>query len=238
MFLLAGAIAAGLTILTHTAPFAFLLESTRRGDSMWHVPADPASPAVYLTYDDGPNPSATPLLLDVLQREGTHATFFLIDDHVTADTAPIVRRIFEDGHAVGLHSNERWLMLRRPEEIAAALVSAAGRIEGLGGARPCALFRPHGGWRSAAMYAALDSMGYRLTGWSFGLWDWNWGRARDPVALAGRLAAGANAGDIIVIHDGHHLNPRADRQYAVDATARLIPALRARGLAPQRLPCP
>jgi hypothetical protein len=40
-----------------------------------------------------------------------------------------------------------------------------------------------------------------------------------------------------VIHDGHHLDPRPDRQYAVDATARLVPALRARGLRVTRLPC-
>jgi peptidoglycan/xylan/chitin deacetylase (PgdA/CDA1 family) len=45
-----------------------------------------------------------------------------------------------------------------------------------------------------------------------------------------RLSKRAAAGDIIVIHDGHHRNPAADRQYAVDVTDRLVPDLRARGL--------
>ena len=56
---------------------------------------------VYLTFDDGPNPDATPQLLDVLARHGVRATFFVIDKHLTRETAPIVRRTFE-GHAVAL----------------------------------------------------------------------------------------------------------------------------------------
>jgi len=234
---LMAAIGAGVLALAHTGPFAFLLEALQRDESVWHMPVDAAAPAVYLTYDDGPNPTATPLLLDVLAREGARATFFLIDDHVTEETAPIVRRMFEEGHAVALHSNERWLMLRGPGQVADALRQAADRIEQLAGSRPCAYFRPHAGWRSAAMYAALDRLGYRLAGWSWGLWDWNWGHGREGLALADRLARRANAGDIIVMHDGHHVDPRADRRYAVDATARLVPALRARQLRLERFPC-
>jgi peptidoglycan/xylan/chitin deacetylase (PgdA/CDA1 family) len=81
-------------------------------------------------------------------------------------------------------------------------------------------------------------MDYRLAGWSFALWDWNWWRTRDADALADRLARRAHSGDIVVIHDGHHRDPRADRQYAIDATARFIPALRARGVDFLPLPCP
>lgn len=237
MILVFAAIGAGLVAFAHNAPFAFLLEALQRDESVWHVPVDPAAPAVYLTYDDGPNPTATPLVLDVLAREQALATFFLIDDHLTEETAPIVRRMVDEGHAVALHSNERWLMLRTPQAIAGALRRAADRIEQLAGARPCPYFRPHAGWRSGALYRALDDTGYRLAGWSWGLWDWNWWQAREAAALAARLARRANAGDIIVMHDGHHRDPRADRRYAVDATARLIPALRARQLRLDRLPC-
>ena len=237
MVLVFAAIGAGLVALAHTAPFAFLIEALQRDESAWHVPVDAAAPTVYLTYDDGPNPTATPELLDVLAREQAVATFFLIDDHLTDDTAPLVRRMFADGHAVALHSNERWLMLRTPDAIADALRSAADRIEQLAGARPCPYFRPHAGWRSGALYQALDRLGYRLAGWSWGLWDWNWWQPREAAGLAERLARRANAGDIIVIHDGHHRDPRADRRYAVDATAQLIPALRARQLRVDRLPC-
>jgi peptidoglycan/xylan/chitin deacetylase (PgdA/CDA1 family) len=237
MLFLAAAISAGVLFLVHTAPFPFALDALRRGDSIWHVPGDSRAPAVYLTYDDGPNPAATPMLLDVLQAEGASATFFLIDAHLTPETAPIVRRMFDEGHAVALHSNERWLMLGSAERIADRLREAAGRIEQLAGSRPCSLFRPHAGWRSVSMYGALDMMGYRLAGWSWGLWDWNRWRAREGASLADRLARRANDGDIVVIHDGHHVDPRPDRRYAIEATARLVPALRARGLDVRRLPC-
>ena len=235
MLLLVAALAFGALFLAHTAPAPFLLEAFRPRDSVWHMPRDRARPTVFLTFDDGPNPEATPALLDVLARERATATFFLIDRHVNDTTASIVRRMFAEGHAVALHSDTRALMFKDRTELGAILTAAARRIETIGGGRPCALFRPHAGWRSGEMYAGLRQIGYRLAGWSWGLWDWNWWRPREAVDLAARLARRASPGDIIVMHDGHHVNPRADRRYAVDATARLIPALHARGYSFGRL---
>jgi peptidoglycan/xylan/chitin deacetylase (PgdA/CDA1 family) len=79
------------------------------------------------------------------------------------------------------------------------------------------------------MYEALIKMDYRLVGWTWGLWDWNWYRAREAESLALRLTRRVSDGDIVVMHDGHHVNPGADRRYAVEATRLLVPALRARG---------
>jgi peptidoglycan/xylan/chitin deacetylase (PgdA/CDA1 family) len=79
------------------------------------------------------------------------------------------------------------------------------------------------------MYEGLDRAGYTLTGWGFSMWDFNWWRATKPERLASRLAARASDGSIVVMHDGHHKNPRADRQRTVDATAEIIPMLRKRG---------
>jgi len=223
------AIGAGLALLSHTAPFPFLLDVIAGKRAVWRVKPSGGPPTVYLTFDDGPNPTATPALLDVLAREQARATFFLIDRHLTADTAPIVRRIVGEGHAVALHSHTRRLMIKTPADLAATLRAAADRIEQVTGQPPCPFFRPHAGWRSGAMYAGLAKLEYRLAGWGFGLWDWNWFRRRSAGAIAGRIGSRAAAGDIIVLHDGHHVNPRADRHYTVEATAKLVPALRARG---------
>ena len=79
------------------------------------------------------------------------------------------------------------------------------------------------------MYQGLDKAGYRLAGWSWGMWDWSWWQKLEGQSVATRLARKASPGDIIVIHDGHHKDPRKDRSHAGGAVRLLVPALRARG---------
>jgi peptidoglycan-N-acetylglucosamine deacetylase len=218
----------GLIVLAHTAPAPFLLEAMAGPRAVWHMPRTPP-PTIYLTFDDGPNPSTTPDLLDVLAREKAYATFFLIDRHVTEETAPIIRRMFAEGHAVGLHTASRADMLWSASEVAQKLTEAADRIEALAGARPCRAFRPHAGWRTGQMYIGLKQIDYKLVGWGWLLWDWNWFRPRTADSIVRRVAQRVSAGDIVVIHDGDERAPRKDQRQAVEAAARMIPELRARG---------
>ena len=223
-----------VTILSHTAPFPFLLDVTDR--TVWRMPAT-APPTVYLTFDDGPNPEATPQLLDVLERHDVKATFFVIDKHITDETLPILRRTFEDGHAVALHSHTRKLMFYNYTAVAATLQEAAARIELLTGFQACRAFRPHAGNRSVTMVMGAGRAGYTIVGWGWMLWDFNWFRRKTAEDLVPRLVARASPGDILVIHDGHHKDPRADRRYAVETIDRLIPELKARGFEFGRI-CP
>lgn len=217
-----------VAVLAHTAPFPFLLDVTDR--TVWRMPqTDP--PTIYLTFDDGPNPAATGALLDVLARHQVDGTFFVIDRHLTEATAPLVRRAFDEGHAVALHSHTRKLLFMTPGRVAATLEAAAARIEHLTGHRPCRAFRPHGGNRSVPMLAGAAQAGYTIVGWGWMQWDFNWYRERTADALVPRLADRASPGDIVVIHDGHHEDPTPDRRYAVETVDRLIPELRARGFA-------
>ena len=219
----------GALVLAHTAPFPFLIDALNGTRAVWRMPPrDDGRRLVYLTFDDGPNPTATPALLDVLARERVRATFFLIDRHLTPETAPIVRRMFDEGHAVALHSHTRALMLMDAAQLARTLGDASARIEQLAGHRPCPLFRPHAGWRSGQMYQGLRTIDHRLVGWSWLMFDWNFFRRREPGAFVRRFTARASPGSIIVMHDGHHVNPKADRQYTVDTIDRLVPALRAK----------
>jgi peptidoglycan/xylan/chitin deacetylase (PgdA/CDA1 family) len=222
------AIGVGIVALAHTAPAPCLLDALAGRRSVWHLPAsDP--PTIYLTFDDGPNPTTTPDLLDVLARERVLATFFLIDRHINDRTAPLVARMFADGHSVALHSHTRAHMLMLPETFARTLTAAADHIEQVAGHRPCRAYRPHAGWRSASMYAGLEKIDHRLVGWSWMLWDWNWFRRRTSAAAVARVLKRAKAGDIVVMHDGDESEPLADQRHTVEATARLIPELRAKG---------
>ncbi len=220
---------AGVAALSHIAPFPFILDTTSGHIAVWRMPKTPGTKTVYLTFDDGPNPAATPMLLDLLKEKRAHATFFIIAEHVNEGTAPIVRRMFEEGHVVGLHSADRWLMLRSPKALERVLRNAADRVEAYVGRRPCPLFRPHAGWRSIPMFRGLSRAGYGLVGWSWMSWDWNWFRKRTGTRVASQLLSHAAPGNIIVIHDGHHRSLLADRSYAIEATRLVIEGLSARG---------
>lgn len=221
-------VTAAIAALAHAAPFPFVLDALHADDVVWRVPHGTGAPAIHLTFDDGPNPTATPMLLDLLAREQVRATFFLIERHLTQETEPIVQRIVQEGHAVGLHSHTRALMVLEPRRLAAQLQAFADRIAHLTGEAPCRAFRPHAGWRSSQMLEALRAMDYQLVGWGWMLWDWDLFRPRS-ARIVPRLVRYSSPGDIIVIHDGHHVNPRADRRSAIEITAALIPALRAKG---------
>ena len=224
MFWLIGIFA--VVVLAHTAPFPFVLDVTDR--TVWRMPAT-APPTIYLTFDDGPNPTATPQLLDVLKKHGVTATFFVIDRHITQETVPILRRTFDEGHAVALHSHTRKLMFADHRYVASTLQEAAARIEVLTGYQTCRAFRPHAGNRSMMMLVGAARAGYKVVGWGWMLWDFNWFRRRTADALVPRFLERASPGDIVVIHDGHHEDPRSDRLYAVETIDQVIPALKARG---------
>lgn len=217
----------GIMALVHTAPAPFLLDAAAGDRAVWHMPRD--SRTVYFTFDDGPNPTTTPDLLDVLAEAGVPATFFLIDEHITDETAPIVRRMFDEGHSVALHSGSRADLLRSPQRLAGALTARADRIEALAGTRPCRAFRPHAGWRGGEMYNGLREIDYRLVGWGWMLWDFNWFRPRQAAATIKRISSRLRAGDIVVMHDGDESAPRKDQRQTVEATRQLIPAVRERG---------
>ena len=224
------AIAVVIAVLTHTGPAPGLFDAAARSRAIWHMPGT-TPPTVYLTYDDGPNANTTPMLLDVLAREHVHATFFLIDREITERTVPLVARMFAEGHAVALHSDSRLDLLMSPAAFARKLTTNADRIERLTGHRPIRAFRPHAGWRSATMYTGLKRIDYRLIGWGWMRWDWNWYRQRTADATVARVMARIAPGDIVVMHDGDVYNPSDDQRHTVEATARLIPLLRAKGYA-------
>jgi peptidoglycan-N-acetylglucosamine deacetylase len=71
--------------------------------------------------------------------------------------------------------------------------------------------------------------GFRIVGWSWMNWDWVGFRERTAPRVANHLVRHAKPGNIVVIHDGHHQDPRANRLYAVEAARRIIDNLRAQG---------
>ena len=218
MPLLVIAIGVGIFALAHTAPFPFLLDGSGRGDRSGTSRA-PGVPAIYLTYDDGPNPAATPALLDVL-RAGRRDGDVLPDSEAhhrrdRADRAADARRGTR-GRAALAHTRAD---AASPAALARQLAADAERIGASRAARrvPSSARTPAG----AAVRCTRGSTA-PATSWPAGASRCGTGTGGDrrrPEKLASRLAGRASDGDIVVMHDGHHENPRADRARTVKATA-------------------
>ncbi len=83
--------------------------------------------SIYLTFDDGPHPVATPFVLDELKRYNAKATFFCIGKNVVADPE-IYKRILDEGHAVGNHTQNHLNGWKTKDEIYLDDVTEAGKV--------------------------------------------------------------------------------------------------------------
>lgn len=179
---------------------------------------------IALTYDDGPNPAVTPQLLDVLARHQVRATFFLIGRYVQQQPA-LAREIAAAGHAIGNHTlTHPKLTFLSPARIELELSATNRLIEDTVG-QPVTLFRPpHGARRPAVMQIARE-LGLATVMWNCIVGDWNPIPAETILSRVERATARnrrAGRGSNIVLHDGGHLDPRADRLATVLATEKLL----------------
>lgn len=182
--------------------------------------------AVALTFDDGPDPRFTPVVLDVLAAHGATATFFVVGSAVAA--APdLVRRMAAEGHEVANHtlSHERLDRLDR-NGVQAQLGGGAAAIEGLrlGGASRSRLVRPPFGFEGPASRAELLAGRWEVARWR-GCIEHHL-RIYPGEAAAAALAAGAQPGDVLLAHDGGR-----DRSATVAVLPAVLERLAARGLA-------
>ena len=189
--------------------------------------------AVSITFDDGPNPLATPRILDVLRDEGVRATFFVLGRH--AERWPdLVRRMADEGHQLGNHGYwHRKLHRRTPGYVRDDLVRGTAAIErASGGLRPHVFRAPHG-FRNPWVTPIAASLGQRTIGWSLGVWDSARPGAEEIVR---RALHGMRAGSILLLHDGDGYDPDGDRLQTAEALPAIIRGLRARGLTFSTLP--
>ncbi|HET8624823.1 MAG TPA: polysaccharide deacetylase family protein [Gemmatimonadales bacterium] len=180
---------------------------------------------VYLTFDDGPNQDATPLVLDILAREAVPATFFLVGGHVRR-FPDIARRIAADGHAIGNHTDSHQrLHLAGPRRIAEELGRAHDAIAQATGVEPLLFRAPHG-YRNPFVLSEARRRGYRILGWTFGVWD----TARPgSQEIRRRIRHGLRPGSILLLHDGDGYDPFGDRLQTAHALPGIIEDVRAPG---------
>jgi peptidoglycan-N-acetylglucosamine deacetylase len=178
-----------------------------------------------LTYDDGPNDPHTMRLLEVLARQGVHATFFLIGRYVR-ERPEIVREIVRAGHTVGNHTfTHPLLTLKRTSEIRSELSACLSALSDAVGEHSD-LFRPPFGGRRPAVLRIARELGLQPVMWNVTGYDWN---APPAATIEQKVASQIRGGNVILLHDGGHRRMGADRSQTVLATDTLIARLRSEG---------
>jgi peptidoglycan/xylan/chitin deacetylase (PgdA/CDA1 family) len=194
------------------------LHACLRERFVWRLPAE-GTPAVALTFDDGPHPVHTPAVLSLLARLDVRATFFVVGRNVVRHP-DLVRAIAAGGHTLGGHTFEHREIttlsseqLRDELETCRRAIQDAAQVE-------TRWFRPPRGRLSLASLCRVVALGYRTVHWTRTYGDY---RQEGAGPLARRMdEQGARPRDVVLLHDH---NP-----FTVEALATAIPLWRSRGL--------
>ena len=173
---------------------------------------------LYLTFDDGPNLSATGSILETLAHYQVPAAFFVVGEQVRR-YPELARQVARAGHEIGNHTYHHLkLHWRGPRRIRSELTETHRTIAEVAG-RPPRTFRAPHGFRNPFVWLAARRLGYQVFGWTYGVWD----SARPGVeAIRRRVRARLRPGAIILLHDGAGDDPVGDRQQTAAALPGII----------------
>ena len=191
-----------------------------------------------LTFDDGPDPTWTPKILDILKREHVSATFMVIGEEAL-DNVGLLKRYYREGHEIGNHTfthpdisqistSQLNLELNGTERLFAAELG----VQPLFFRPPYSIDQEPDTNEQAAPIDHIEQMGYIIVGDKIDTDDWNEHPRKTPQEIVARVLTQLKAmktmpqfrGSIILLHDGG-----GDRSATVAALPLLIDTLRAKG---------
>lgn len=179
---------------------------------------------IALTFDDGPNPTWTPQLLDLLAKHRTRATFFLIGKYAMEEPY-LTRYIADAGHVIGNHTwSHPNLALTAPKKVQEELKRTKQALEHITGTA-VRFFRPPFGGRRPDVLSAVRDLGMTPVMWNTMTNDW---KERSSVSIAERLSHRVDTlgrrgwAANVVLHDGSHREQNMDRGPSVEAAKMLL----------------
>ncbi len=180
-----------------------------------------------LTFDDGPDPTVTPAVLDLLAAAGALATFFCIGERAERHAA-LVAEIRARGHGVENHSysHPNGFALRAPAGLKREILLAQEAIERSGGGKP-RFFRAPAGIKNPWLAPVLAEAGLSLVSWTRRGFDTV---TADAPRVASRLTRGLSSGDILLLHDGSSALSSTGRPVVLEALPLVLEEMSRRGL--------
>ena len=181
-----------------------------------------AADHVALTFDDGPDPRATPEFLDVLRAHDVRATFFLVGERISR--APdVVRRMVDEGHEIGVHGwQHRYTLVASPQ--LGRCIEAVGDVCGV---RP-RWFRPPYGVLSASAWLEARRCGLTPVLWT--AWAKDWRADATPASVRALLDPGIVGGATLLMHDSGSVQAPMTWTSARGALPEVLALCAARGL--------
>jgi peptidoglycan/xylan/chitin deacetylase (PgdA/CDA1 family) len=174
---------------------------------------------IALTFDDGPDPFATPHFLRVLERQGVTATFFLLGSMLRRSPG-LAREIAAAGHEIGVHGwAHRPLPTRTPRATRDDLLRAVDLTADILGERPV-LFRPPYGLMTTPAHLACRAMGLRPVLWT--AWGMDWRRSATPASIHARVMRTLRGGGTILLHDSDCTSADGSWRTTLGALPRLL----------------
>jgi peptidoglycan/xylan/chitin deacetylase (PgdA/CDA1 family) len=176
---------------------------------------------IALTFDDGPHPRQTPIILNILEKYGIKATFFVVG--INAKNYPdTLKHVAKKGHEIGNHTfSHKYVKGKDADTISEDLELCNKTIYEICGKTPT-LFRAPGGLMDEISVSNEQAFKpYNIIYWSIDTMDWD---HHSPESIAEMVLSTVRSGDIILMHDyiGHN-SPTAE------ALELIIPKLLERG---------
>jgi peptidoglycan/xylan/chitin deacetylase (PgdA/CDA1 family) len=177
---------------------------------LWHT----NEPTVHLTFDDGPHPSATPTVLDILKSRHLKATFFLLGGNVQR-YPELVREIAAHGHSIGNHAFvHSSLLLQSYSSQLRQIDLTSNVIQQATGTTP-QLFRPPFGRFDLRTIRAASSRHLKTVMWDVDSKDFS---GSESQVVVRRVCQQTIPGSIVLFHDSNptsatlreYLNPILD----------------------------
>ncbi|MDO7787919.1 polysaccharide deacetylase family protein [Desulforamulus aquiferis] len=174
-----------------------------------------------LTFDDGPSSTYTPQILDILEKQGVKATFFVVGKR--AETHPeIIKRMAKAGHELANHTYNHPLTQVKPDILVKELAMTKRIIFDLTG-QNTNYFRPPGGKCTKATIEPALSNGYQVILWTASEDPKDWSNP-GVEKIVSRVVDNVRNGSIIILHDYG-----GDRTQTIDALPIILKELQSQG---------
>ncbi|MEZ2279364.1 MAG: polysaccharide deacetylase family protein [Microcoleus sp.] len=194
------------------------LPSKFKGTTLRQAKLDSRQKAIALTFDDGPWPTTTVQILDILKQNNIKGTFFWVGRYLQV-YPELGKKVAQAGHAIGNHTWNHQYIKYNEEGAASEIDRTTSLIEELTGIRTY-MFRPPGGILNNGLAAYAQKKNYTVVMWSADSLDWR----TATQSLMENVMRQANSGGIVLMHDGG-----GNRSKTVEALPNIIAKLKKEG---------